>query len=380
MTNKTAFGFRAIATDGAARAGVLQTARGEIDTPVFMPVGTFGALRGILPVEARQLGFDIILGNTFHLWLQPGADIVRRFGGLHGFGGWRGAILTDSGGYQIFSLRERCVIKEEGALFRSPRDGSKHLLTPEVSMQVQRDLNSDIVMVLDQCIDARADEQTARAAMELSCRWALRCRHAHDGHDGNDNALFGIVQGGAHKHLREHSARQLCAMGFDGYAIGGLAVGESKEVMRAVVADTAACLPPDAPRYLMGVGTPADIADAVERGVDMFDCVLPTRNGRNGQMFCSDGVLKLRNAAHRGSEQPPDAGCDCPVCRRFSRAYLHHLFAVGDALGGRLAAMHNLAFYRRLMTKLRTAIVGGRLAEEARAVREVYARHETKSA
>lgn len=374
---KPAFGFRTVATNGAARAGVLRTLRGEVDTPAFMPVGTFGALRGIMPTEARQLGFDMILGNTFHLWLQPGAEIIRRFGGLHGFGGWDGALLTDSGGYQIFSLRERCRISEQGALFRSPRDGSKQLLTPEVSMQMQRDLNSDIVMVLDQCIDARADEDSARAAMELSYRWAMRCREAHT---GNDNALFGIVQGGAHKHLREQSARQLCHIGFDGYAIGGLAVGESKEVMRAVVADTAECLPPDAPRYLMGVGTPLDIADAVERGVDMFDCVLPTRNGRNGQMFCADGVLKLRNAKCRGSEQPPDESCDCVVCRRFSRAYLHHLFAVGDALGGRLASLHNLAFYRRLMTKLRAAIIDGRLTEEVRAVRAVYGGCQTKSA
>lgn len=368
---KHPFGFRTIATDGAARAGVLQTSRGEITTPVFMPVGTFGALRGIMPNEARQLGFDIILGNTFHLWLQPGADIIRKFGGLHGFGGWGGAILTDSGGYQIFSLHGRCRISEEGALFQNPRNGTRQLLTPEVSMRVQHDLNSDIVMVLDQCISARADEPAARAAMELSCRWALRSKRAHLKNE-NTNALFGIVQGGAHKNLREESARQLCATGFDGYAIGGLAVGESKEVMREVVADTAKCLPANAPRYLMGVGMPMDIADAVERGVDMFDCVLPTRNGRNGQMFCADGVLKLRNAKCRGSDKPPDESCDCVVCRRFSRAYLHHLFAVGDALGGRLAALHNLAFYRRLMARLRAAIVAGRLGEEVQKVRDIY--------
>ena len=366
---QNALTYRAVATFGAARAGVLHTLRGEYQTPMFMPVGTFGALRGILPDEARQLGFDIILGNTFHLWLQPGAEVVRRFGGLHGFGGWRGAILTDSGGYQIFSLRGRRTISERGALFQSPRDGSKQLLTPEVAMQVQRDLNSDIAMVLDQCIDARADEESARAAMELSCRWALRCRLAHR---GNANAIFGIVQGGAYRHLREESAQQLIKIGFDGYAIGGLAVGESKDVMREVVGYTAAALPDDAPRYLMGVGTPADIVDAVERGVDMFDCVLPTRNGRNGQMFCSDGVLKLRNAKCRGSDKPPDDDCDCLVCRRFSRAYLHHLFAAGDALGGRLAALHNLAFYRRLMANLRAGVIGGTFAEVARRVREVY--------
>ena len=365
------FGFSVGAQCGAARAGVLRTARGEVATPVFMPVGTFGALRGILPIEARELGFDIILGNTFHLWLRPGMEVMRRFGGLHGFGGWRGAILTDSGGYQIFSLRDSRVISEEGARFRSPHDGAIRLLTPEVSMQVQRDLNSDIVMALDECIDARADYNTARESMLLSMRWAQRSRAAHD-ENKNDNALFGIVQGGAHVGLREESVALLTDIGFDGYAIGGLAVGESKEVMREVVAATAAKLPQEKPRYLMGVGTPADIADAVERGVDMFDCVLPTRNGRNGQMFCSDGILKLRNAKCRGSDKPPDENCDCPVCRQYSRAYLHHLFAVGDALGGRLAALHNLAFYRRLMARLRAAIADGRIAEEARALRDVY--------
>lgn len=361
------FGFCVEAVCGEARAGVLRTARGEIPTPAFMPVGTFGALRGLLPDEARALGFEIILGNAFHLWLRPGAEIIRRFGGLHGFGGWRGAILTDSGGYQIYSLRERRTLSEEGAHFRSPYDGARKTLTPEICMQIQRDINSDIAMVLDECARGDSDYETAQRAMLLSCRWALRCKSAHE---ENPNALFAIVQGGAHQQLRDEAAQRLAEADFDGYAIGGLAVGESKDEMREVVANTAAKLPRESPRYLMGVGAPADIVDAVERGMDMFDCVLPTRNGRNGQLFCESGVLRLRGAECRGADIPPDENCGCPVCRRFSRGYLHHLFAVGDALGGRLAALHNLAFYRRLTARLRRAICDGTFVKLAREVRE----------
>ena len=350
-----------------ARTGVIHTARGDIQTPAFMPVGTYGAIKGISPEDAEKLGFDIILGNTFHLWIRPGTDIIRKHGGLHGFGGWRRPILTDSGGYQIFSLNGK--ISEEGAHFRAPHNGEARFLTPEVSMQVQRDLGSDIVMVLDECINAKADLPTAEKSMRLSMRWAARCREAHG---NNAHALFGIVQGGAYQSLRDESADYLLGLGFDGYAIGGLAVGEEKSVMNAIVAETTKKLPADKPRYLMGVGTPVDIAQSVAAGIDMFDCVLPTRNARNGQLFTHAGVVKIRNACHRNDPSPPDSDCNCPVCRTYSRAYLHHLCSVGEMLAARLMTLHNLAYYRRLMSRLRAAIVTGNLPEVVRQIGAAY--------
>jgi len=354
--------FKVTANDGAARCGVLETAHGAIDTPVFMPVGTYGAVKGMAPDELRGLGGQIVLGNTFHLWLRPGVEIIAAHGGLHRFMGWDGPILTDSGGFQVFSLGELRKISEEGVKFQSPVNGDACFLTPEESMRIQRVLNSDIVMAFDECTPYPATLEQARDSMQLSMRWAQRSKAAHA---DNPNALFGIVQGGMHEALREESLAALTDIGFDGYAIGGLSVGEPKPDMLRILRHTAPRLPADRPRYLMGVGTPADIVAAVSAGIDMFDCVLPTRNARNGWLYTRHGVIKLRNARYRNDLAPLDADCACYTCRNFSRAYLHHLQRVNEMLGARLNTLHNLHYYQELMRDLRAAIAAGRLAAVA---------------
>ena len=354
--------FELIAEDGAARRGRLTLAHGAVDTPAFMPVGTYGTVKAMSPAELESLGAQIVLGNTFHLWLRPGLDVIEAHGGLHRFMGWSGPILTDSGGFQVYSLGELRKITEEGVRFQSPVNGDPCFLTPEESMRIQRVLNADVVMVFDECTPYPADEKAARESMELSLRWAERSKRAHE---GNGNALFGIVQGGMHERLRDASLAGLQRIGFDGYAIGGLSVGEPKDDMRRILAHTAPQLPAERPRYLMGVGTPADNVEAVERGIDLFDCVLPTRNARNGWVYTRGGVVKLRNSVHRNDTGPLDPACECYTCRHFSRAYLHHLQRVNEILGARLNTLHNLHFYQQLMRELRAAIAEGRLAEWA---------------
>ena len=356
--------FKISATDGAARRGILETAHGVIDTPAFMPVGTYGAVKGMSPVEVRELGAQIVLGNTFHLWLRPGLDVIGAHGGLHRFMGWDGPILTDSGGFQVFSLGEMRKISEEGVKFQSPVNGDACFLTPEESMRIQRVLNSDIVMAFDECTAHPATVEQARDSMRLSMRWAARSKSAHE---GNANALFGIVQGGMFEHLRDESLAELTKIGFDGYAIGGLSVGEPKPDMLRILRHTAPRLPADRPRYLMGVGTPSDIVAAVTAGIDMFDCVLPTRNARNGWLYTRHGVIKLRNARYRDDLGPLDPDCACYTCRNFTRAYLHHLQRVNEMLGARLNTLHNLHYYQELMAGLRAAIAEGRLAAFAAA-------------
>ncbi len=354
--------FQVKATDGAARCGVLETAHGTIDTPVFMPVGTYGAVKGMRPEELRGLGAQIVLGNTFHLWLRPGLEVIAAHGGLHRFMGWDGPLLTDSGGFQVFSLGEMRKISEEGVKFQSPVNGDACFLTPEESMRIQRVLNSDIVMAFDECTPFPATLEQARDSMQLSMRWAARSKTAHA---GNTNALFGIVQGGMYEDLRDESLAALTDIGFDGYAIGGLSVGEPKPDMLRILRHTAPRLPTDRPRYLMGVGTPADIVAAVSAGIDMFDCVLPTRNARNGWLYTRHGVIKLRNARYRDDLAPLDADCDCYTCCNFTRAYLHHLQRVNEMLGAQLNTLHNLHYYQELMRDLRAAIAAGRLASVA---------------
>jgi queuine tRNA-ribosyltransferase len=355
--------FELEATDGAARAGRLRFARGEVETPVFMPVGTYGTVKAMTPEELTALGAQIVLGNTYHLMLRPGTDIVAAHGGLHGFMHWDGPILTDSGGFQVFSLGELRTVREEGVTFRSPVNGDRIFLSPEISMQVQRALGADIVMVFDECTPYPADEATAAASMQLSLRWGARSKAAHG---DNPAALFGIVQGGVHPTLRAESAAALQALGFDGYAIGGLSVGEPKEDMRAITAQTAALLPAAQPRYLMGVGTPEDLLAAIGSGVDMFDCVLPTRNARNGHLFTSEGVIRIRNSRHRASREPLDPACGCYTCTHYSRAYLHHLDRTNEILGARLNTLHNLAHYLGLMRNARAAIRAQRFDAFAR--------------
>jgi queuine tRNA-ribosyltransferase len=350
--------------DGHARRGTLTLAHGQIETPAFMPVGTYGTVKAMSPAELREIGASIVLGNTFHLWLRPGLDVIAAHGGLHRFMGWDGPILTDSGGFQVFSLGALRKISEEGVKFASPVNGDRMLLTPEESMRIQRVLNSDIAMIFDECTPYPADERAAAESMRLSLRWAERSRRAHE---GNPNALFGIVQGGMHERLRDESLAELQRIGFDGYAIGGLSVGEPKEDMRRILAHTAPQLPAHQPRYLMGVGTPEDLVESVTAGIDMFDCVLPTRNARNGWLFTRHGDIKIKNAAYRHDTRPLDAGCGCYCCAHFTRAYLHHLHRVNEILGARLNTIHNLYYYLGLMSELRAAIAAGRLADYAAA-------------
>ncbi len=343
---------------GLARRGRLHFPRGVIDTPAFMPVGTYGSVKGLSPQQVAETGAQILLGNTFHLMLRPGTDIIRAHGDLHDFIGWQRPILTDSGGFQVFSLGELRKISEAGVEFRSPIDGDRVFLSPETSMQVQRHLGSDIVMAFDECTPYPATPTQARHSMELSMRWAQRCKVAHG---DNPAALFGIVQGGMYEELRQESLAILCELGFDGYALGGLSVGEPKEEMLKVLDAIAPLLPADKPRYVMGVGTPEDLVTAVCRGIDMFDCVLPTRNGRNGYLFTSRGVLKLRNSRYRTDLRPLDEDCTCYTCRHFSRAYLHHLDKCQEMLGAQLCTLHNLHYYQRLMADLRHHIEKGTL-------------------
>jgi queuine tRNA-ribosyltransferase len=354
--------FELLATDGAARRGRLTFPRGSIETPAFMPVGTYGSVKAMTPRDLVAIGAEIILGNTFHLFLRPGLDVVGDFGGLHRFIGWERPILTDSGGFQVFSLAHKRKITEEGVTFASPVDGSKVFLSPEESMRIQRVLDSDVAMIFDECTPYPATEKQARDSMELSLRWAQRSRRAFDDL-GNPNALFGIVQGGVHADLRRRSAEGLMAIGFDGYAIGGLAVGEPEHERNATLEGVEPLLPKDRPRYLMGVGRPEDIVEAVRRGVDMFDCVMPTRNARNAHLFTRHGVLRIRNARYERDTRPLDEACACYTCRSgFSRAYLRHLDRCGEMLGPQLATIHNLHYYQELMRGLREAIAGGTLS------------------
>jgi len=351
--------FEYLGCDGAARRGRLHFPRGTVETPAFMPVGTYGTVKAMTPEELRAVGAEIILGNTFHLMLRPGTEVIRAHGDLHDFMHWEGPILTDSGGFQVFSLAEMRRISEEGVRFQSPVDGSKVLMTPESSMQVQRELGSDIVMIFDECTPYPASEEEARRSMELSLRWAQRSRVAHG---DNPAALFGIVQGGMYPHLRQESAAGLQEIGFDGYAIGGLSVGEPEDERIATLDATLPLLPRERPRYLMGVGRPEDIVEAVRRGVDMFDCVMPTRNARNGFLYTREGVLRIRNARFRTDTGPIDPDCGCYTCQNYSRAYLKHLDKCNEILGARLATTHNLHYYQDLMRGLREAIASGTLA------------------
>ncbi|MGB8327645.1 MAG: tRNA guanosine(34) transglycosylase Tgt [Steroidobacteraceae bacterium] len=361
--------FELIASDGAARRGRVQTARGDIETPAFMPVGTYGTVKAMTPEELESLGAEIILGNTFHLMLRPGADVVAAHGGLHEFMHWRRPILTDSGGFQVFSLASLREITEEGVRFRSPVDGAEVRLTPEDSMDVQRKLGSDIAMVLDDCTPYPATESAARASMERSMRWAARSRQHYYRDIGGQPAagdLFGIVQGGMHTALRLASLEQLVRLAFPGLAVGGLAVGEPEEERLRVLEAILPHLPPGGPRYLMGVGRPEDIVAAVLRGIDLFDCVMPTRHARNGHLFTSTGVLNIRNAAYQADTGPVDPGCACYTCSNYSRAYLRHLDRCNEILGSRLNTLHNLHFYLDLMRRLREAIAAGRIRAFAR--------------
>ena len=359
--------FELLTKDGAARRGRLTLAHGTVETPAFMPVGTYGTVKAVSPADLAEIGAQIVLSNTFHLWLRPGLEVIEAHGGLHRFMGWDGPILTDSGGFQVFSLGALRKISEEGVQFQSPVNGDRCFLSPEESMRIQRALNSDVVMIFDECTPYPADEVAAADSMRLSLRWAERSKRAHQ---GNTNALFGIVQGGMHEHLRDESVGRLTETGFDGYAIGGLSVGEPKADMLRILRHTTPQLPEKQPRYLMGVGTPTDIVDAVEAGIDMFDCVLPTRNARNGWLFTRHGTIKLRNSQYRTDLQPVDEACACYTCRHFTRAYLHHLQRVNEMLGSRLNTIHNLHYYQELMSGLRGAIEGERLADFAQSVRE----------
>ena len=363
---------------GAARVGELEFRRGTVQTPAFMPVGTYGTVKSVTPEEVAADGAEIILANTFHLMLRPGKEIIRRHGGLHEFMNWRGPILTDSGGFQVFSLAAMRKVSEEGVRFQSPVNGDSVFLTPETSMEVQHDLNADVTMIFDECTPYPAAESEARESMQLSLRWAARSRarfdELKDDEPDRGEALFGIVQGGMFDALREESLAGLVGIGFDGYAIGGLAVGEPEEDRLAVLDGLAPRLPGGAPRYLMGVGTPVDIAEAVLRGVDMFDCVIPTRHARNGQLFTSRGNVKFRHARYADDTSPPDPDCDCYTCRHYSLAYLRHLEKCGEILGPRLATIHNLHYYQRLMIDIRAAIRSGTLVEFTAALRASYVR------
>jgi queuine tRNA-ribosyltransferase len=364
--------FDLFAQDGAARRGRLTLRRGVVETPVFMPVGTYGSVKAMTPRELQELGAQIVLGNTFHLWLRPGLDVIAAHEGLHRFMGWPRPILTDSGGFQVFSLGRLRKVSEEGVRFQSPVNGDRLLLTPEASMRIQRVLDADVVMIFDECtpyaIDGRpATKKEAADSMQLSLRWAQRSRHEFD-RENNPNALFGIVQGGMFEDLRDESTGALIDIGFDGYAIGGLSVGEPKEEMLRVMDHVVPRLPAVAPRYLMGVGTPEDLLAGIACGVDMFDCVLPTRNARNGWLFTSRGDVKIRNSRYKDDARPLDADCACYTCAHFTRGYLHHLQRVNEILGARLNTIHNLHFYLDLMRRAHAAIEQGRFAAFAAAV------------
>ena len=367
-------------TSGAARAGTLEFRRGTVSTPAFMPVGTYGTVKSVTPEEVAADGAEIILGNTFHLMLRPGTEVIRKHGGLHEFMNWHGPILTDSGGFQVFSLAAMRKVAEEGVRFQSPVNGDTVFLTPESSMEVQHELNADVTMIFDECTPYPATETEARESMELSLRWAQRSRQRFDELKAEEpergEALFGIVQGGMFGDLREASLAGLTEIGFDGYAIGGLAVGEPEEERLEVLDALVPHAPAEAPRYLMGVGTPVDIAEAVLRGVDMFDCVIPTRHARNGQLFTSRGNVKFRHARYADDTSPPDPDCECYTCRNYSLSYLRHLVKCGEILGPRLATLHNLHYYQRLMKDIRAAIGAGTLAEFTTSLRATYAKSE----
>lgn len=354
--------FTVLNTDGQARRGRMDLARGAVETPAFMPVGTNATVKAVTPEELRDMGAEIILANTFHLMLRPGAEIVEAHGGLHRFMGWEGPILTDSGGFQVFSLCDRRHISERGVSFRSPVDGAEVFLGPEESIAIQKALDADIVMIFDECTSFPASRETADRSMRLSLRWAERSKAAFEGHH---RALFGIVQGGMYEDLRDASLEGLLDIEFDGYAIGGLSVGEPKQDMMRILDHTAPLMPAAAPRYLMGVGKPEDIVEAVLRGIDMFDCVIPTRNARNGHLFVDGGVIRIRNSRYRDDTRPLDEGCRCYTCTHFSRAYLRHLAVCNEILGARLNTIHNLYYYQALMKDLRDAVSGGALEQFA---------------
>jgi len=356
--------FELLKTDGAARRGTLTLAHGQIQTPVFMPVGTYGTVKAMTPQSLHDIGAQICLGNTFHLWLRPGLDVVAAHKGLHDFMNWQKPILTDSGGFQVFSLGAMRKITEEGVKFSSPHDGAKLFLTPEISMQIQKVLNSDIVMIFDECTPYPATHEEAAKSMRMSMRWAQRSRDEHNKLE-NSNALFGIIQGGMYEDLRDESLAGLNDIGFDGMAIGGLSVGEPKEDMVRVLAHVAPRMPTHKPRYLMGVGTPEDLVRSVKAGIDMFDCVMPTRNARNGHLFTRFGDVKIKNARYKLDTGPLDPSCTCYTCTQFTRSYLHHLFRHGEILGGMLNTIHNLHFYQVIMAEMRAAIESGTFNEWA---------------
>ena len=361
MTATTGAKFELITTDGAARRGRLSTAHGEVNTPAFMPVGTAGTVKAMMPEDVAETGSEIILGNTYHLMLRPTAERVARLGGLHQFMNWPKPILTDSGGYQVFSLSKRRTINEQGVIFQSHIDGARIELTPERSIEVQKLLGSNITMVLDECTEWPVSKEDARKSMELSMRWAVRCKNTFEPRPGY--GIFGIVQGSMYPELRRESVASLINTGFDGYAIGGLAIGEPQEGMFGVLDYTVPALPKGRPRYLMGVGKPVDIVGAVRRGIDMFDCVIPTRSGRTGQAFVRGGSLNLRNAKHVENNRPLDAACRCRVCANYSRAYLHHLVKAGEMLAGMLLTLHNLHYYQALMARIRESIESGKMSD-----------------
>ncbi len=356
------FSFELNTTDGAARRGQLVFDRGTVQTPAFMPVGTYGTVKSVTPEEIRSTGAEILLGNTFHLWLRPGTEIIKQHGDLHDFMNWSGPILTDSGGFQVFSLAKLRKIDESGVRFRSPVNGSEVFLSPEESMRIQTDLGSNIVMAFDECTPYPATHEQAAQSMELSMRWAQRCKDAFNELE-NPNALFGIVQGGMYEDLRKISTEALVEIGFPGYAVGGLAVGEEKAIRDEVLEQTVPFLPTTAPRYLMGVGKPEDIVASVQRGIDMFDCVLPTRNARNDYIYTTFGDIRLRNARFRTDTSPIDSECSCYTCQNYSRAYLYHLSKCGEILGSRLNTIHNLHYYQQLMLSIRTSIELGRFEQ-----------------
>ncbi|KAB2825579.1 tRNA guanosine(34) transglycosylase Tgt [Aliivibrio sp. S3MY1] len=364
--------YELLKKQGRARRGQLQFDRGTVETPAFMPVGTYGTVKGMTPEEVKGTGAEILLGNTFHLWLRPGQEIMKLHGDLHDFMNWKGPILTDSGGFQVFSLGKTRKITEEGVHFRSPVNGDKIFMDAEKSMQIQYDLGSDVVMIFDECTPYPATHDEARISMERSIRWADRSRNEFDRQE-NPNALFGIVQGGVYEDLRDVSVEALTKIGFDGYAVGGLAVGEPKEDMHRILEHTCPQLPEDKPRYLMGVGKPEDLVEGVRRGIDMFDCVMPTRNARNGHLFVTGGVIKIRNAKHKTDTTPLDPECDCYTCQNYSKSYLHHLDRCNEILGARLNTIHNLRYYQRIMASIRKALEEERFEQF---VEEFYARRD----